>query len=174
MSQPVGKPTNPAMFPFVKTFAKWLATSGGVGYIPIAPGTYGTIVGIPLVWLMADLPLWQYGLITAVAIAIAIWAANEADLAWGTHDCQKICIDETVGYFVTMLPVAKHGWVPLVFGFVLFRFFDQVKPPPVRWLDENLAGGYGVVLDDVAAGVMGAVVMWGLEYFGVVARVAGL
>jgi phosphatidylglycerophosphatase A len=174
MSQPVENSTNQGMFLFVKSFAKWIATSGGVGYIPIAPGTYGTAVGIPLVWLMADLPLWQYALISVVSIAIAIWAAHEADRAWGTHDCQKICIDETVGYFVTMAPVDKHGWVPLVAGFVLFRLFDQVKPPPVRWLDENLAGGYGVVLDDVAAGVMAAVVMWGLDYFGVLARIASL
>ena len=174
MSQPVENSTKPSMFPFVKSFAKWLATSGGVGYIPIAPGTYGTAVGIPLVWLMADLPLWLYAAISIVSIGIAIWAAHVADDAWGTHDCQKICIDETVGYFVTMAPVDKHAWIPLVAGFVMFRIFDQVKPPPVRWLDENLPGGAGVVLDDVAAGVMAAAVMWGLDYFGVFARLAGL
>jgi len=174
MSQPVENPPKQSMFPFVKSFAKWIATSGGVGYIPIAPGTYGTAVGIPLVWLMADLPIGLYAAITIVSIAIAVWAAHQADLAWGTHDCQKICIDETVGYFVTMAPVDKHHFWPLVIGFVAFRFFDQVKPPPVRWLDENLPGGWGVVLDDVAAGVMAAVVMWGLDYFGVLARVAGI
>ena len=105
---------------------------------------------------------------------VGIAAAQRADHAWGTHDSGRIVIDEVAGYMVTMLPVAKDHWAPLAIGFVVFRFFDIVKPPPVRWLDENLPGGWGVVLDDIAAGVMGAIVMLVLWHFGAFAALARL
>jgi phosphatidylglycerophosphatase A len=156
------------------TVAKVIATAGGAGYSPIAPGTCGTAVTIPLAWALADLPLWAFVAITVAVTLIGVLAAHHADRAWGTHDAQKIVIDETAGYLVTMIPVDKHHWGPLVVGFVVFRFFDIVKPPPVRWLDENLPGGWGVVLDDIAAGVMGAIVMAALAYFGAFDALAGL
>ena len=156
------------------TLAKAIATALGAGYSPIAPGTCGTAVTIPLAWACRDLPLWQYAIVTLAITAIGIWAADRADRAWGTHDCQKIVIDEVAGYLFTMALVDRGHWAPLLAGFVAFRFFDIVKPPPVRWLDENLPGGWGVVLDDVAAGVMGLVTMIALDHFGVLARLAGL
>ena len=73
-----------------------------------------------------------------------------------------------------MALVDRGHWAPLAVGFVVFRVLDIIKPPPVRWLDENLPGGWGVVLDDVAAGVMGAVVMVALDHFGAFAYLAGL
>lgn len=146
--------------------AKLIATSFGAGYSPIAPGSCGTAVTVPLVWALADLPTWQFVTVTIGVTLIGILAAHHADRAWNTHDCQKIVIDETAGYMVTMIPVDRHHWGPLLAGFIAFRFFDIVKPPPVRWLDENLPGGWGVVLDDIAAGVMGAIVMGAAAYFG--------
>lgn len=152
----------------IDTLAKLIATAGGAGYVPGAPGTAGTAVAVPLVYALSCLPIWQFAIVTALVTAIGIWAADRADIAWGTHDCQKIVIDEVAGYMVTMMFVARDRWLPLVVGFAVFRFFDIVKPPPVRWLDENLPRGYGVVLDDVAAGVMGAVVMVLLARFGAI------
>jgi phosphatidylglycerophosphatase A len=150
----------------VDGLAKAIATAGGAGYSPVAPGTCGTAVAVPLAYVMAGLPLWQYAAIVAVVTAIAIWAAGRADRAWQTHDSQRIVIDEVAGYLVTMALVDRAHWPALACGFIAFRFFDIVKPPPVRWLDEHLPGGTGVVLDDVAAGVMGLVTMIALDHFG--------
>ncbi len=162
------------MFRCVNVFAKLLATSLGAGYVPKMPGHCGTAMAVPIAWAMWDAPLWQFALVTLVITAVGIWAAGVADRAWGTHDNQKIVIDETAGYLVTLMPVARHGWPQLACAFVLFRFFDIVKPPPVRWLDEHLPGGWGVVLDDVGAGVQAAIVMFALQYFGAFAALARL
>src|SRR5207244_2282972 len=144
------------------------------GYSPIAPGTCGTAVAVPLAWALASLPLWQFAVVVVVITAVAIWAADRADRAWGTHDSQRIVVDEVAGYLVTMALVPRDHWAPVVCGFIAFRFFDIVKPPPVRWLDENLPGGWGVVLDDIAAGVMGMVTMVALDHFGALRALADL
>lgn len=158
----------------MNSLAKAIATALGAGYSPIAPGTCGTAVAVPLAWLLAGLPLWQFSVITLAVTLVGVWAAATADRAWGTHDSGRIVIDEVAGYLVTMALVDRTNWIVLGIGFVVFRFFDIVKPPPVRWLDENLPGGWGVVLDDIAAGVMGAAVMWALAHFGAFAYLAGL
>ncbi len=162
------------MFLALNSVAKALATALGAGYSPIAPGTCGTAVAVPLAWALASLPLWQFLVITLAVTLVGVWAAATADRAWGTHDSGRIVIDEVAGYLVTVALVDRTSWLVLGIGFVVFRFFDIVKPPPVRWLDENLPGGWGVVLDDVAAGVMGAAVMWALAHFGAFAYLAGL
>lgn len=158
----------------MNSLAKALATALGAGYSPIAPGTCGTVVAVPLACALASRPLWQFLVITLVVTLVGVWAAATADRAWGTHDSGRIVIDEVAGYLVTMALVDRTSWIVLGVGFVVFRFFDIVKPPPVRWLDENLPGGWGVVLDDVAAGVMGAAVMWALAHFGAFTYLAGL
>jgi phosphatidylglycerophosphatase A len=154
--------------------SKFLATGFGAGYSPIAPGTCGTAVAVPIAWLLAPLPWWQFVVVAIAVTAVAIAAAHGADLAWGTEDNQRIVIDEVAGYLITVIPVIDRHWAPLAVGFVVFRFFDIVKPPPVRWLDANLPGGWGVVLDDAAAGVMGAAVMFACDHFGLFAWLAGL
>ncbi|MGE0548533.1 MAG: phosphatidylglycerophosphatase A [Kofleriaceae bacterium] len=154
--------------------AKAVATALGAGYSPIAPGTCGTVVAIPLVWAAAPLSLLQYVGVVMVLTAVAIWASDRADRAWGTKDNQRIVIDEVAGYAVTMVPVARDAWPELLVGFVVFRALDILKPPPVRWLERNLPGGFGVVLDDVGAGVIGAIGMVVLDRFGVFAKLASL
>jgi phosphatidylglycerophosphatase A len=160
--------------PAVAFVAKALATALGAGYSPVAPGTCGTAVAVPLVFVMAGLVTWQFVAIAIAVTGIGIVAAHYADRAWGTEDAQKIVIDEVAGYLVTMIPAPKDYWAPLLAGFIAFRFFDIVKPPPVRWLDENLPGGWGVMMDDIAAGVMGALVMGLATYFGAWDAIAGL
>src|SRR5260370_1090409 len=83
----------------------------------VPAGRCGSAVGVPLVWALAALPIWQFAVVTAVATAIAIWAADVADRAWGTHDCQRIVVDEVVGYMATMALVPRDHWAYLSTGF---------------------------------------------------------
>lgn len=162
------------MFRTLNGVSKAIATALGAGYSPIAPGTCGTIVAVPLVWALAGLPMWQFAIIVVLVTAIAIWAAGRADQAWGTHDSGRIVIDEVAGYMTTMALVDRGHWIPLAVGFMIFRALDIIKPPPIRWLDENLPGGWGVVLDDSAAGLIGMGLMVALDRFGALAYLAGL
>ena len=163
------------MFPRVKaSVCKLVATALGAGYSPIAPGTCGTLVAVPIAWALAGAPLWIFIAVTLAITAVGIAAADCADRAWGSHDDQRIVIDEVAGYLVTVVPVDCSAWTSLAVGFVVFRALDILKPPPIRWFDEHLPGGWGVVLDDVAAGVMGAILMALLGYFGALPTAAGL
>jgi phosphatidylglycerophosphatase A len=122
--------------------------------------------------LLAGLPLWSYLAFTAVVTLVGIWSASVADSYWGTHDSGRIVIDEVAGYLVTMSLVDRSDGLLLVIGFVVFRALDITKPFPVRWLDRHLPGGAGVVLDDVAAGIYGCIVLYGLSDAGLTARAA--
>ncbi len=146
----------------ISAIARAIATAGGAGYSPIAPGTAGTAVAVPLAWLSAPLPLWAFAIVTIGIIAVGIWAAGEADRAWGTHDSGRIVIDEVAGYFVTIAAVDRSDWIVLGIAFFVFRVLDITKPPPVRAVDRRMPGGAGVVLDDVAAGIYGAILMWAI------------
>jgi phosphatidylglycerophosphatase A len=146
--------------------ARAVASAFGAGYSPVAPGTCGTAVAVPLAWVCRDVDIVPFLALVAGVTVIGIVAAQQADRAWGTHDSGRIVIDEVAGYLATMALVDRGSWRALAIGFVVFRALDIVKPPPVRWIDENVPGGAGVVLDDVAAGVMGAAVMVGLHAAG--------
>ncbi len=146
--------------------AKAIATVGGAGYSPVAPGTCGTLVAVPIAWALSTTPWWAFVAVATAVTLLGIWAAGAADAAWGTHDSGRIVVDEVAGYLFTMTLVDRGSGVALAIGFVLFRILDMVKPWPVRWFEESLPGGAGVVLDDVAAGVIGAAVMLGLDASG--------
>lgn len=150
-----------------------IATAAGSGYAPIAPGTAGTAVAVPLAFLLAGLSSWAFGAVIVATIGIGIWAADRADRIWGTHDSGRIVIDEVAGYWVTVLVVDRTSWVLLVLGFFVFRALDILKPPPVRAIDRRVGGGAGVVLDDVAAGVLGAALLWGLGRLGALEWLVG-
>ena len=129
---------------------------------------------VPLAFALAPLPLWQFLIVLLAITLVGIWAAGRADRAWGTHDSGRIVVDEVAGYMTTMALVDRGHWIPLVVGFVVFRVLDIVKPPPIRWLDRNVPGGFGVVIDDVAAGVLGMVIMLALDRFGALGWLAAL
>jgi phosphatidylglycerophosphatase A len=133
-----------------------IATAGGVGYAPVAPGTFGTAVAVPIAWGASGLPQWGYLALCAAVTLVAIWAAGRANHVFGEHDAGRIVIDEVAGFLCTMVPVSRADWRLLAAGFVLFRLADILKPPPARWIDNKLEGGTGVVLDDVVAGVWAA------------------
>jgi phosphatidylglycerophosphatase A len=142
----------------MRRFILFLSSNAGLGYAPVASGTFGTLAGIPAFWLLAQLPPWLWLLTFAALLALSFWVAGAAGQIYGVVDDGRIVIDELVGYLVTVafLPFA---WGTAIAGFLLFRLFDITKPPPARWFDRQLKNGYGVVLDDVAAGLYGAVAL---------------
>jgi phosphatidylglycerophosphatase A len=143
-----------------------LATWFGCGRVPVAPGTAGTLGAIPLYLLIRPLgPMVVLGTALLLA-AVGVWASGHVIAKTGEKDPQVIVIDEVVGVLVT-LSASSPTWTSVVVGFILFRIFDQWKPWPARSL-EGLQGGWGVVMDDVAAGAWGAAVLgtmrvWGLS-----------
>jgi phosphatidylglycerophosphatase A len=129
-----------------------LAAWGPCGYAPVAPGTFGTAGAIPLYWALAHfLDAWWGLAATALVIAIGIPAAQRAGRYWGVADASPIVIDEVAGYLVTMAFV-PFSWPAALLGFLLFRLFDVLKPWPASAFD-RMKNGFGVVMDDVAAGV---------------------
>jgi phosphatidylglycerophosphatase A len=129
-----------------------LAAWGPCGYAPWAPGTAGTLGAIPLFLALRDLPLPLYALTLVAFVALASFAASVAGRYWKVVDASPIVIDEVAGYLVTMALV-PWSWGAAATGFVLFRFMDVVKPWPACYFDRRVKNGFGVVMDDVAAGV---------------------
>lgn len=144
---------------------KILAAGFGAGLSPVAPGTAGTLVGILICLCCYPLTGPFRFLFVVVISAVAIYVAGQAETLFGKKDDQRIVIDEIAGLQVTMLPVAITG-LHLCAAFVLFRIFDIWKPFPVDRL-QNLPGGWGVVADDLAAGIYGGVVLFLLTLTGV-------
>ena len=136
----------------MRTFVLLFATWGGTGYSPVASGTVGTLAAIPFYLVLARLPLSLYLLTLAAFFFFSCWVAGLAEELFAEKDSGKIVIDEVVGYLVTMTGVAV-SWQTVAAGFLLFRFFDIVKIQPARFFDRHLKNGYGVVLDDVVAGM---------------------
>lgn len=131
-----------------------LATWGGAGYLPVAPGTWGTLAALPLWWGLSHLGPWGYGLGTTAALLMALWAAGPAQAYLGRADHPAIVIDEVVGLLITLAGVSLT-WQHAAAGFIIFRALDILKPPPIPWLTYGDSGGLEVVVDDVLAGVMG-------------------
>ena len=129
-----------------------LATWGGVGFSPLAPGTAGTVAAIPLFLLLAPFPLYVYLPCVLGIGLVACWAAGRAEIIFQEQDNQRIVIDEAIGFFITMTAVPAQ-WSYILVGFLLFRVFDILKPPPIRLIERTVKGGVGVVLDDVLAGI---------------------
>jgi len=139
-------------------FIKLTAGGFGCGFLPIAPGTAGTVVGIPLFLLFSQFS-WPLHLLSIVTFAFfAVYIAREAEGIFGKKDAQQIVIDEIAGFQFTLFMVAPNVW-HIFYGFVLFRFFDIVKLYPARLLENRWPDGYGVVGDDVVAGIYGCIVL---------------
>jgi len=118
--------------------------------MPWAPGTFGTLLAIPLYLALSPLGLAWYALVVALLFLVGVWLCGVADQVLGTSDHGSIVWDEIVGYLVTML-AAPGGWSWIVGGFVLFRLFDIWKPWPIRLIERRVGGGLGVMLDDLIA-----------------------
>ncbi|GGA99955.1 phosphatidylglycerophosphatase A family protein [Agarivorans gilvus] len=130
----------------------------GSGLSPKAPGTAGTVAAIPLYLLLAQLPLSGYLLALVVSFVFGVWCCQKASDDMGVHDHGAIVWDEFVGFWITMLLVPVSP-LNILLGFLLFRLFDIVKPWPIKVLDKKVHGGFGIMIDDVLAGVFAAISM---------------
>lgn len=136
----------------MKYFILILSTGFGVGYSPIVPGTLGTLLAIPIYLFLSEIPSPIYELTLIGFFFLSVWISEGAEQFFGKKDDRRIVIDEIMGFFITLLWLQKTLLV-IVIGFILFRFFDILKPFPIRRIEKRWRGGYGVVLDDVIAGI---------------------
>lgn len=136
----------------------FIAFGFGTGTIPFAPGTFGTLIAIPFYLAMQSLSAATYLAVLIFIILSSTWVCHKVTQEIGIEDHQGMCLDEVVGYLVTMF-CAPIGWKWIWIGFLLFRFFDILKPWPIRFIDRRMTGGIGIILDDVLAGVMSCIVL---------------
>lgn len=139
--------------------ANFIAFGFGTGLSPVAPGTMGSLLALPLIWLLREWSTLSYLALVLALLLAGIPICSKATKSLGVHDHPGIVWDEVVGMLlvVILVPVTL---VTLVTGFILFRFFDIVKPWPIRYLDTRVHGGLGIMIDDVAAGIAAALVLW--------------
>lgn len=130
----------------------------GSGLAKKAPGTFGTLAAIPFFLLLQNLswPIYLSWLLVTFALGV-LWC-DRSSKALGVHDHGGIVWDEFVGFWITMF-MAPAGWMWILIGFVLFRFFDILKPWPINWLDKKVHGGFGIMIDDVLAGIYALIVL---------------
>src|SRR4030042_1910950 len=145
-------------------FFLFIATGFGVGYSRIAPGTLGTLIAVPIYYFLSAItsPLYEITLIGF--FFLSVWISENAEIFFGKKDDQRIVVDEIVGFLITML------WVPktlpfIIMGFFLFRFFVILKTFHIRRMERKLKGGFGVVLDDVMAGVYANIILQIASYY---------
>lgn len=134
-----------------------LATGFYVGRFRYAPGTFGTLLGVPLVYLLVH-KWWLTLLFGILLYLLAVWSANYLVELTGEKDPEEVVIDEVVGYFVSFLFV-ELTLKALIVGFITFRIIDIIKPYPIK-LFERLPGGHGVVADDLVAGLINALLLY--------------
>ncbi len=145
--------------------AIWLATWGGCGYAPVAPGTAGSLGAVAVAWALLWGLGWPAAALAGAALALAlpaVWAAGAAARYWQSVDPGRVVVDEVVGMWLTLAAAPGLDWKYWLAAFLVFRALDIWKPPPAR-AAERLPGGWGIVADDVVAGLYGAVVLAGLR-----------
>ena len=135
-----------------------LAFGFGSGLSPKAPGTAGTLLAVAIYLVLPDMHWLVYLSLLLVAAAAGVWICDRSARLLGVHDHPGIVWDEFVGYWITMF-MAPAGWEWVVVGFILFRLLDILKPWPVKWADEKVQGGLGIMLDDVLAGILAALAL---------------
>lgn len=141
--------------------AHWLAFGLGSGLAPKAPGTFGTLAAMPLAIGLMLLPAsWSLAVII-LATWLGIWLCDKTSKDLGVHDHPGIVWDEWVGIFMTLWLVPLLWWTPIA-AFILFRFFDIIKPWPIKWFDQRVHGGLGIMIDDMIAAVPAWLILQGL------------
>jgi phosphatidylglycerophosphatase A len=140
--------------------AGWIACGFGSGLTPKAQGTFGSLAAIVPWLLLRDLSVPAWLGIIVVAFAIGVWACDVAGRILGVDDHRSLVWDEFVGLWITLLPAVVAPWWAVIAGFLLFRVFDVWKPWPIAWFDRRVKGGFGVMLDDVIAGIFAGIVLY--------------
>ncbi len=137
--------------------AALIATWFGSGLLPKAPGTWGSLAALPFAWVILFVAPSALALVAAsfLLLFVGVWASALHSDTLGTHDAGEIVVDEVVGQWIVLAvaPISPLGWAA---AFVLFRIFDVIKPWPINWIDKRVTGGWGIMLDDVVAGIFGA------------------
>jgi phosphatidylglycerophosphatase A len=166
-------PPLPANASMLDRMVYWLGIGLGSGLPRRAPGTWGTVGGLIIAIPLLSLGFIPFLIITIISCLIGIWICGRTSELMQGHDDPHIVWDEWAGMWITLLPFSYTGitvanfWqdisqslsiIALVIAFVLFRFFDIIKPPPIGWADKKVSGGLGIMLDDIIAGIMAAVV----------------
>ncbi|MHA2938634.1 phosphatidylglycerophosphatase A [Vibrio sp. RC27] len=147
-----------------------LAVGFGSGLSPWIPGTMGTLAAVVPYLALAHLPFWAYIVVCIVGSWVGITICQKTSDDMGVHDHGSIVWDEFIGLWITMLIVPIYGlnpyeWQWLIAGFILFRFFDMLKPWPISWLDKRVHGGFGIMIDDIVAGIISAICLAGLGHY---------
>jgi len=143
----------------------FLAFGFGSGLAKKAPGTMGTLAAIPVYYLFAQADIWVYSLLTVCVSVLGVFICGVAAEKLGEHDFGGIVWDEIAGYLITLWLVPLT-WQTIIVGFVLFRFFDILKPWPIKWLDQHVHGGFGIMIDDVLAAVFAGFLLFLGVHFG--------
>jgi phosphatidylglycerophosphatase A len=143
--------------------AHFLAFGFGVGLIPFAPGSFGTLLAFPIyAFLQHRLDAQSWVLVLAVLFGIGVWATGRTGRALGVHDHGGMVFDETVAFLVVLF-LAPDTLLWQAFAFLLFRLFDILKPPPIRYVDRSVKGGLGVMLDDLVAALFALLCLAGCK-----------
>jgi len=135
-----------------------IATGFGAGYLPKAPGTWGSLLALPLHFFLSQLTPNHYALALGGIFFLGVITAGQAEKILDRKDPGVIVIDEVIGMLITLIGAPDNPLVWLA-GFLIFRFFDIVKPYPIRLIDQRINGGMGIVLDDVLAGIYSCIVL---------------
>ncbi len=145
-----------------------LATGFGSGLSPWAPGTMGSIAAIPFWLLLIQLPWQLYSLAVMFSICIGVYICHRTAKDMQVHDHGSIVWDEFAGQSITFLPLLylqQMNWLWVIAGFVLFRIFDIWKPFPINWADQKVSGGFGIMLDDLIAGLWAALCIFLIQFY---------
>jgi len=148
---------------WLNSAAAFVATMGYVGYVPVSPGTAGSAVALLLLWFLPEIPPALFGISCVLLLAVGVWTGGLTAFNHNAHDPSHVVIDEWLGMWLSVALLPKTF---LLYGiaFLLFRFFDVLKPFPLNRL-EDLPGGWGIMLDDVAAGIVTWVIVAALHSF---------
>lgn len=136
----------------------FISSGGFIGKIPFAPGTFGSLLGLPVCFCISLVKVKTAILFTVLFIAFSIWIADRSEKALNSKDPGCIVIDEIAGLMVALVGIS-FGWLNVAAGFLIFRIMDILKPYPARMLEKRLPGGAGVVMDDVIAGIYSNVLL---------------
>lgn len=158
--------TEPAVAFRLRDPRQLLALGFGSGLSPWAPGTAGSLAALPLILALSLLPTAYYLAVVMASVALGVWVCGATARAVGVHDHGAIVWDEIAGMFVAVIALPINAWT-LAAAFVLFRAFDILKPWPIRWLDQRVGGGWGIMLDDILAGIAALACGHALAWLGV-------
>lgn len=155
---------NPTLKTVLTNPNHFFAFGFGSGLAPRAPGTFGTLVAIPIFWLIQDLSWPLYTSWLVITFVLGVFWCDRSSQALGVHDHGGIVWDEMVGYWLTMF-FAPSGWQWMLVGFFLFRFFDVLKPWPIGLVDRRVHGGFGIMIDDILAAVFAWISLQTIAWF---------